>query len=76
MDVSLDFPGAFGLPLNDLSRARAEARGKDSEKHQRCPISSVDTRTEEHTFDRSIDSTLEVDAAEAVVLKEAQDLGF
>ena len=33
----------------------------------------MDTRTEEHTFDSTLES---VDAAEAVVLKEAQDLGF
>jgi len=33
----------------------------------------VDTRTEEHTFDSTLES---VDAAEAVVLKEAQELGF
>ena len=33
----------------------------------------MDTRTEEHTFDSTLES---VDAAEAVVLKEAHELGF
>lgn len=33
----------------------------------------MDSRTEEHVFDSTLES---VDAAEAVVLKEAQDLGF
>ena len=33
----------------------------------------MDTRTEEHTFDSTLDS---VDAAEAVVLKEAREMGF
>ena len=33
----------------------------------------MDTRTEEHTFDSTLDS---VDAAEGIVLKEAQELGF
>lgn len=33
----------------------------------------MDTKTEEHTFDSTLES---VDAAEAVVLKEAQELGF
>jgi len=33
----------------------------------------VDTRTEEHTFDSTLDS---VDAAEAIVLKDARELGF
>jgi serine/threonine-protein kinase RsbW len=33
----------------------------------------VETRTEEHTYDSTLDS---VDAAEAIVLKGAQELGF
>ena len=33
----------------------------------------MDTRTEEHTFDSTLES---VDAAEAVVLKEAREMGF
>jgi serine/threonine-protein kinase RsbW len=33
----------------------------------------VDNRTEEHTFDSTLES---VDAAEAVVLKEAREMGF
>lgn len=33
----------------------------------------MDTRTEEHTFDSTLDS---VDAAEAIVLKDARELGF
>jgi serine/threonine-protein kinase RsbW len=33
----------------------------------------VDTRTEQHTFDSTLES---VDAAEAVVLKEAHEMGF
>lgn len=36
-------------------------------------ISRVETRTEEHVFDSTLES---VDAAEAVVLKEAKELGF
>jgi serine/threonine-protein kinase RsbW len=47
-------------------------RGKDLDK-RRASISGVDTRTEEHTFDSTLES---VDAAEAVVVKEARHMGF
>ena len=70
--MRLDFAGAFGLPLNDsLSSGLGPAEGFGTRGAP--PISSVDTKTEEHIFDSTLES---VDAAEAVVLKEAQGLGF
>jgi len=42
-------------------------------EQERFSISSVEPKTEEYTYDSTLDS---VDAAETVVLKEAIDLGF
>jgi len=44
-----------------------------SGKGRSAIISRVESRTEEHTFDSTLES---VDAAEAIVLQAARDLGF
>jgi serine/threonine-protein kinase RsbW len=67
--LTFDAPVVY---LNDSS-SRPGPGPEGVRETRSAAISQVETRTEEHVFDSTLES---VDAAEGIVLKEARELGF